>query len=133
MIRPFTISTIVRLVTFALFAALVTTAPAVAAADTVNVAGKYEGFVRGSSEGDLPTSVSITQDGTKISGTMDAGSGRFVFTISGTVEGTKVSWDFSGAEVAGSASGTYQDGSINGSWQAMGQAGSLELKRAAGK
>lgn len=133
MIRVFTISTTARLIVLGALAAVLATAPAVAAADVVNVAGKYEGFVRGSSEGDLPTSVSITQDGAKISGTMDAGSGRFVFTISGTVEGAKVSWDFSSSEVGGSATATYQDGAINGSWAAMGQAGSLELKRTAGK
>ncbi len=103
-----------------------------AAADVLNVAGRYEGMVRGSSQGDMTLTVTLAQEGNKLTGGMDAGNGAYVLTIiSGTVEGSKVSWDFSNGEVSGGVTGTYADGTIKGSWSAGGEGGTFELKKAA--
>ena len=96
------------------------------------VAGTYEGWIRGSSQGDAATTVTLTQNGATLAGTMDAGP--YHFTIDGSVDGDNLSWNFSSSDVTGSVTGTYKAGAINGSWSAMGsESGTLELKRAQAK
>jgi hypothetical protein len=88
------------------------------ASKSVAVAGTYEGWARGTSQGDMTTTVTLVQDGTSLTGTMAAGS--FAFKISeGKVDGEKLSWSFSDGDMSGSVTATYKAGAINGSWWAV--------------
>ncbi len=100
------------------------------AAKPAAVAGNYEGWLRGSSQGDAAATVTLVQAGAALTGTMDAGG--YSFTIyDGKVDGEKLSWAFSSGDITGTVSGTYKAGAITGSWSAMGsESGALELKRA---
>jgi len=93
------------------------------------VAGTYEGWARGSSQGDMPTTLTLEQQGSSLTGTMAAGS--FSFAISeGKVDGENLSWSFSDGNVSGTVTASYTAGAIKGSWWAAGgETGALELKR----
>ena len=92
------------------------------------VAGTYEGWARGTPDGDIPTKVTLVQNGSSLTGTMAAGS--YSFTISGKVDGMDLSWSFTDGNVNGSVTATYKVDAINGSWWADGGGtGGLELKR----
>jgi hypothetical protein len=105
-----------------------------AAAEKAAVAGKYEGWVRGSSQGDMTLTLTLAQDGDKLTGEMNAGAGQYVMSISdGKVEGSRLTWSFSNGQVSGGAEATFSDGTLTGSWSAAGESGSLEAKRTAAK
>jgi hypothetical protein len=93
------------------------------------VAGTYEGWARGSSQGDLSTTVILEQQGSSLTGTMAAGP--FSFALSeGKVDGENLSWSFSDGNVSGTVTASYTAGAIRGSWWAAnGETGALELKR----
>jgi hypothetical protein len=93
------------------------------------VAGTYEGWIRGSSQGDAAMTVTLAQDGATFTGTMTAGP--YSFTISeGKVEGEALSWAFSSGDITGTVTATCKSGAIDGSWSAMGsESGSIELKK----
>jgi hypothetical protein len=96
------------------------------------VAGHYEGMLRGSSQGDAATTVTLVQDATTLTGTMDAGG--YSFKIDGLVEGSGLSWNFSSGDITGSVSGTFKAGTITGTWNAMGsESGTIELKKSAAR
>lgn len=100
------------------------------AAKPAAVAGNYEGWARGSSQGDMALAVTLVQEAGKLSGTMNAGT--FSFAIyDGKVEGTKVSWTFSDGQITGSVAADYKDGAVNGSWWVDAESGSIEMKRLA--
>jgi hypothetical protein len=115
--------------------ALAVFAPAIAAAQSnpsgkpLAIAGRYEGWLRGSTQGDATTVVTLAQDGTALTGTMAAGP--YSFTISdGHVDGDRLAWSFSDGTISGSVAATFQAGAITGSWTAMGvESGTLELSR----
>ncbi len=121
-----------RLAGFALAGAVLASAVGFAqpAAKPAAVAGKYEGWAHGGSQGDMAMTATLAQDAGTLSGTMNAGS--YAFTIyDGKVEGNKLSWTFSDGQIAGSVTADYKDGAVNGSWNAAGESGSIELKRLA--
>jgi hypothetical protein len=95
------------------------------------VGGSYEGWIRGSSQGDASSTVVLTQDGAAFSGVMTAGP--YTFEISnGAVDGETLSWSFSTSGIDGTVRAVYKAGTITGTWAAAGtESGSIELKRAA--
>ena len=94
------------------------------------VAGRYEGWLRGSSRGDAAATVVLVQDGAALTGTMEAGG--YTFTIyKGAIDGDTLSWGFTSGDIDGSVSGVYKAGAITGTWSAMGsESGPLDLKKA---
>jgi hypothetical protein len=93
------------------------------------VGGSYQGWLRGSSQGDAPITVTLAQSGATFTGTMNAGP--YTFTISdGKVDGEMLSWNFASGDISGSVQATCKGDAISGSWSAMGtESGSLELKK----
>jgi hypothetical protein len=123
-----------RLATCALVGAALASAVAFAqskpTAKPTAVAGKYEGWARGSSQGDMALAVTLVQEADKLSGSMIAGS--FSFSIyEGKIEGTKLTWSFSDGSITGTVEAAYKDGAVDGWWYAASESGSIQMKRAA--
>jgi hypothetical protein len=94
----------------------------------ITVGGSYEGWIRGSSQGDAPCAVTLEQDGATFTGTMTAGPYAFQI-VSGRIEGDTLSWNFTTSGIDGTVRATFKAGTITGSWSAAGsESGSLELK-----
>lgn len=96
------------------------------------VSGRYEGWARGTPDGDVATVVVLEQKDSGLSGTMTAGS-YSLSVYEGKLAGEKITWSFSDGSVTGSVEGTFKAGVINGQWWAGGAGGALELKRAAAR
>jgi hypothetical protein len=92
------------------------------------IAGKYNGWARGSEQGDIAMTVTLVQTGATFTGTMDAGQMSFSI-YDGTIDGNKLSWSFSNGEINGGVTAEYKDGVITGEWSASSSGGAIELKK----
>jgi hypothetical protein len=109
--------------------ALASTAAAATLQASDPVSGKYEGIAKSAAIGDIPITVTLKNDGGKLSGSVDTPQGPAPIT-SGTFANGKLMMklDAGGNEITINA--RLEGDKITGEWELAGQTGTLELKRA---
>ena len=107
---------------------LLTAATSAATLQSDPVTGKYVGVAKSAAIGDIPITVTLKNDGGKISGTVDTPNGPASIT-SGTFSNGKLMMklDAGGNEITINAK--LDGDKITGEWELAGQTGTLELKR----
>ncbi|MEW6210088.1 MAG: hypothetical protein AB1631_17105 [Acidobacteriota bacterium] len=92
------------------------------------VTGKYVGVAKSAAIGDIPITVTLKNDGGKITGSVDTPNGPASIT-SGTFSNGKLMMklDAGGNEITINAK--LEGDKITGEWELAGQTGTLELKR----
>jgi hypothetical protein len=107
---------------------LLTVAASAATLQSDPVTGKYVGVAKSAAIGDIPITVTLKNDGGKISGTVDTPNGPASIT-SGTFTDGKLMMklDAGGNEI--NITAKLDGDKITGEWELAGQTGTLELKR----
>jgi hypothetical protein len=103
-----------RLAFVILAAALVTTGPALAGA--VDVSGDWSLTVN-SEQGVIPATLSLKQDGEKLTGTITGGDGG-TMPIEGTVKESEITFSFYYGDIPVTMSGTVDGDTVKGSFSA---------------